>query len=128
LRKPRPLGRVFVIDVSGPSVHRGIVREVCEGIRRALYGSKAKSEQDRETEGEVEEVDEDTLGADERIAIVTVADRLLELIGAFCGLHLDAELMNQPNISSPSLLVVSDLDDMYCPLINGYLVNPTQSR
>jgi protein transport protein SEC24 len=25
-------------------------------------------------------------------------------------------------------MVVSDLDDMYCPLINGYLVNPAQSR
>jgi len=76
LRKPRPLGRVFVIDVSGPSVHRGIVREVCEGIRRALYGSRTKSEQVAETEGESEEVDEDTLGADERIAIVTVAETI----------------------------------------------------
>jgi len=76
LRKPRPLGRVFVIDVSGPSVHRGIVREVCEGIRRALYGSKSKVEQDAETEGESEEVDEDTIGAGERIAIVTVAETI----------------------------------------------------
>lgn len=76
LRKPRPLGRVFVIDVSGPSVHRGIVREVCEGIRRALYGSKTKIEQENESEDQAEEVDEDTLGADERIAIVTVAETI----------------------------------------------------
>ena len=65
-----------MIDVSGPSVHRGIVREVCEGIRRALYGSKSKVEQDAETEGESEEVDEDAIGADERIAIVTVAETI----------------------------------------------------
>lgn len=75
LRKPRPLGRVFVIDVSGPSVHRGIVREVCEGIRRALYGSKPKTEQNGESDAN-EDVDEDTLGADERIAIVTVAETI----------------------------------------------------
>lgn len=81
LRKPRPLGRVFVIDVSGPSVQRGVVREVCEGIRRALYGSKRKAEQDasetREDEknGD-EEPEEDVIGSDERIAIVTVADTI----------------------------------------------------
>jgi protein transport protein SEC24 len=67
LRRSRPMGRVFVIDVSGPSVHRGIVKEVCEGIRRSLYGSKRK-------EDESEEQDEDVIGPEERIAIVTVAE------------------------------------------------------
>jgi protein transport protein SEC24 len=76
LRRPRPLGRVFVIDVSGPSVHRGIVREVCEGIRKALYGSKRSTEQEAGTEIENEDPDEDTIGADERIAIVTVAETI----------------------------------------------------
>lgn len=82
LRKPRPLGRVFVIDVSGPSVQRGVVREVCEGIRRALYGSKRKTENghegDRDGNGdaETEEPEEDVIGADERIAIVTVAETI----------------------------------------------------
>lgn len=75
LRKPRPLGRVFVIDVSGPSLHRGVVREVCEGIRRALYGSKRKAEKQSEDESNGdEEPEEDVIGAAERIAIVTVAD------------------------------------------------------
>jgi protein transport protein SEC24 len=67
---------VFVIDVSGPSVHRGIVREVCEGIRKALYGSKRSTEQEAGTEIENEDPDEDTIGADERIAIVTVAETI----------------------------------------------------
>ncbi len=40
LRRPQPLSRVFVIDVSAGSVARGVVREVCEGIRKALYGEK----------------------------------------------------------------------------------------
>lgn len=61
LRRPRPMGRVFVIDVSGPSVHRGIVREVCQGIRQSLYGTG-------------QDEDEQVIGPDERIAIVTVAE------------------------------------------------------
>lgn len=80
LRKPRPLGRVFVIDVSGPSLHRGVVREVCEGIRRALYGSKRKSEgassENDDDENGDEEPEEDIIGSDERIAIVTVAETI----------------------------------------------------
>jgi protein transport protein SEC24 len=90
LRKPRPLGRVFVIDVSGPSVHRGIVREVCEGIRRALYGSKSKPEENDESRTDSEEVEEDTIGSDERIAIVTVAEtvgfwNLSVRLASLCG-------------------------------------------
>lgn len=69
LRRPTAMGRVFVIDVSGPSVGRGVVREVCEGIRRAVYGTKRKDEVN-EDEGE----DEDTIGKGERVAIVTVAE------------------------------------------------------
>lgn len=77
LRKPRPLGRVFVIDVSGPSLHRGVVREVCEGIRRALYGTKPKVEKESEDESNGdEEPEEDVIGPDERIAIVTVAETI----------------------------------------------------
>lgn len=68
LRRPKPLGRVFMIDVSGPSVQRGLVQEVCEGIRKSLYGSKTEL-----AEGEEEE---DVIGRDERIAIVTVAETI----------------------------------------------------
>jgi len=69
LRRPTGMGRVFVIDVSGPSVARGVVREVCEGIRRVLYGSKKKDEPNGD-DGEEEE----TIGKSERVAIVTVAE------------------------------------------------------
>lgn len=77
LRRPLPLGRVFVIDVSAPSVGRGVLREVCEGIRRALFGSKRKTEADgAEAEGEGEEEEEEVIGKGERIAIVTVAETI----------------------------------------------------
>jgi protein transport protein SEC24 len=69
LRRPGPINRVFVLDVSEGSVRRGVVRYVCEGIRRGLYGSKRQAE-GMEGEGE----DEDTIAGGERIAIITVAE------------------------------------------------------
>ena len=69
LRRPTGMGRVFVIDVSESSVTRGVVREVCEGIRRVLYGSKSKDEVNGEDAEE-----EETIGKDERVAVITVAE------------------------------------------------------
>lgn len=109
-RRPAPLGRVFVLDVSVPAVQRGIVREVCEGIRRALYGEK---KEDEEKEGE--EDDEPLIGKGERVAFITV--------GAGVGFWNIAAAL-----SSPQLLVVSDLDDMYSPLASGFLVDPLATR
>lgn len=111
LRKPQPLNRVFVIDVTGPSVSRGIVKEVCEAIRRGLYGSKAPVNGNEDGE----EADEDIIGAGERIGIVTVA----ETVG-FWNLS--------SSMSGPSLMVVSDLEDMFVPLASGFLADPAESK
>lgn len=78
LRKPRPLSRVFVVDVSAGSAGRGIVREVCEGIRRAVYGKKRTTEGEN-TNGSAngeEDGDEEDEGfaRGERIGIITVAE------------------------------------------------------
>ncbi len=89
------MGRVFVIDVTGPSVGRGVVREVCEGIRRALYGMKRKEEVNGEgEEGEEEEI----IGKGERVAIVTVA----ETVG-FWNLSVSRPRSFQINLSLSSL-------------------------
>lgn len=76
LRKPQGLGRVFVIDVSSGSVGRGILAEICEGIRSAVYGD-TKREGEGETEGSEDAEHEDVgLGRGERIAIMTVAETI----------------------------------------------------
>lgn len=73
LRRPQGIGRVFVIDASSGAVQRGVVREVCEGIRRALYGSKRAGEKPQngradanedvsKKDGEEEEEEEETIG------------------------------------------------------------------
>lgn len=107
LRRPMPLGRVFVIDVSAPSVQKGIVREVCEGIRKALYGETKEGEEGNE--------DEEVIGKGERVAFVTVG----QTVGFW---NIGAAL------SQPQLLVVSDLDDAFCPIVGGFLADPTASR
>ncbi|TXT05981.1 hypothetical protein VHUM_03742 [Vanrija humicola] len=111
LRRPAPLGRVFILDVSASTVQRGVVRTVCEGIRKALFGSKPAGAE--ETEGD--DVDEEVIGAGERVGFVTVGDG----VGFW---NVSAAL------DGPQLLVVPDLDDMYCPLAGGFLVDPAESR
>lgn len=39
-RPPLPIGRVFAIDASWNAVRSGMIHEVCEGIREALYGEE----------------------------------------------------------------------------------------
>lgn len=40
LRQPKPIARVFAIDVCWSAAKGGLIRECCEGIRLALYGEK----------------------------------------------------------------------------------------
>ncbi|WVW80627.1 hypothetical protein I302_102613 [Kwoniella bestiolae CBS 10118] len=107
-RKPSGLARVFVVDVSKPAADRGIVREVCQGIRKALYGEK------KEGEGEEEE-EEIKIGRGERVGIVSCAENV-----GFWNLSSTQ--------SSPSQMIVSDLEDMFIPFTTGFLVDPTESR
>lgn len=56
-----------------------MVREVCEAVRKAIYGSKRLAEvkakeESADDEGEAEEEEEETIGANERVGIVTVAE------------------------------------------------------
>ncbi|EIW66261.1 hypothetical protein TREMEDRAFT_35099 [Tremella mesenterica DSM 1558] len=111
VRRPRPLGRVFVVDVTGPSAQNGVVREVCDGIRRALYGQRRSED----SNGDETEADEGVIGDEEQVAIVSFAESV-----GFWNLS--------PSLPAPSLMVVSDLDDMFVPLIDGFLVSPRHSR
>lgn len=65
------MSRVFVLDVSEGAVRRGVLRYVCEGIRRGLYGSKRKGEE--VTDG-AEEEEEEVISTGEKVAFITVAE------------------------------------------------------
>nr|XP_019007763.1 protein transporter SEC24 [Kwoniella pini CBS 10737]OCF46544.1 protein transporter SEC24 [Kwoniella pini CBS 10737] len=116
-RKPHGIGRVFIIDVSSSSAQRGIVREVCEGIKKALYGNKSqKNGTEANGQGaEDEEEEEITIGKGERVGIISVAEHV-----GFWNLS--------SNLSAPTQLIVSDLDDMFIPFTSGFLVDPFESK
>jgi protein transport protein SEC24 len=138
LRRPQGMGRVFVIDVSQGAVQRGVVREVCEGIRKAIYGTKRLADlKEREGESSTEEdEDEEVIGDNQRVAIVTVAEsvgfwNLSVNTNQVAPLERNARapaLIFQPNLSRAGLMVVSDLEDMFVPLRDGFLADPTESR
>ena len=69
LRRPIPLSRIFVIDVSGPSVSRGIVREVCEGIRNVLYGGETNGDASGEADG-----GDEAIGRGETVGFISVGE------------------------------------------------------
>ena len=75
-RKPGGMGRVFVLDVSAGAVARGVLREVCEAVRRGLYGSRRPGEGDGQAgeNGTEEETEEEIIGENERVGIVTVGE------------------------------------------------------
>ncbi|WVR08759.1 hypothetical protein IAU60_005817 [Kwoniella sp. DSM 27419] len=106
-RRPASLSRVFVVDISSPCSDRGVVREVCEGIRKGLYGTQKENEEGDE--------DELVIGKGERVGIITCA----ETVG-FWNLS--------SGLQAPTQMVVSDLEDMFIPFTHGFLVDPIESR
>ena len=90
MRRPQPLGRVFVIDVSATSVKNGVVREACDAIRRALYGSKRKEMANGDSSDGTEDAEEMTIGEGEMIAIISVAES-----AGFWNLSVSAGVANR---------------------------------
>lgn len=96
LRRPAPISRVFVLDVTEGSVRRGVLRYVCEGIRRGLYGSKRKEEVGDGADGEEEEV----IAPGEQVGFITVAETVGFWNLSVCSLEFPWL------ISSPRMLVL----------------------
>jgi protein transport protein SEC24 len=70
-RRPVPISRVFVIDVSWSAVKGGIVREVCEGIKRALYGDSSDGNLEQINSEEGEQGEEEWRTPEGRVGIIT---------------------------------------------------------
>jgi protein transport protein SEC24 len=72
-RRPAPIARVFAIDVSWSAVKGGVVREVCQGIKEALYGKgKEQATGNDEDDNKRDEAEEEARRVPEgRIGIVT---------------------------------------------------------
>lgn len=97
-RKPEPMNYFFALDVSSDAVISGFLHAACESLRRMLYGVE---------DGYA------CFPPESRLAILTF-DQTLH----FHDLSSDMT----------SMLVVSDIDEVFVPLQKGLFVNPVERR
>nr|ODN99776.1 protein transporter SEC24 [Cryptococcus depauperatus CBS 7855] len=108
-RQPTSLSRIFVLDVSVSGGEKGVVREVCEGIRRAIYGVKERSQEEQSEQEEI------VMGDGQKVGFVSVGEAV-----SFWNLA--------PYLQAPMQAVVSDLEEMFIPFAKDFLVDPQESR
>ncbi|PFH50596.1 hypothetical protein AMATHDRAFT_75494 [Amanita thiersii Skay4041] len=102
-KKPVPMNYVFAIDVSHEAATSGFLKGACEAIRRGLFGDSDSPDTSPEP----------SFPPDSQIAIITF-DKSVHF-------HLLSSEFT-------SMLLVSDLDEMFTPTRAGLFVNPIQSR
>lgn len=96
-------GLVFMIDVSYRSVRTGMVALVCAHIRQKILGLLPTEEGQ---EGSTSPL---------RVGFVTY-DRVIHYYNL------------SPGLSQPQMLLVTDLEDVFVPLVDGFLVDPAESE
>ncbi|KAI8073006.1 Sec23/Sec24 trunk domain-containing protein [Gongronella butleri] len=99
-RAPAPLSYVFAIDVSAQALQTGMVNAACEAIKFALYASS---------------LDQFKLAPENKIGILTF-DKSVH----FYNLHA--------SLPQAQMLVVPDIEDMFVPFQDGFLVDSHASR
>ncbi|KAK4053375.1 COPII coat Sec23p-Sfb3p heterodimer component [Microbotryomycetes sp. JL201] len=104
-REPVPLNYVFAIDVSWTSMRCGLVKEVVEGLRELLYPSKDSDGQDSGSR----------IAPGCRIGILTF-DKTVNFFNL------------RPGLDQAQMLVVPDIEEMFLPMMEGFLVDPYESR
>lgn len=104
-KEPVGLRWLFLVDISQESINRGLLATVCQGILQALYGPDPDAEIDEETR----------LPTGTRIGIVTY-DREVQFYNL------------SPELSSPQMWVMPDLEEPFVPLSTGFFVDPYESK
>lgn len=129
-RPPQPLHYIFALDVSSDTSYRRggpqepelrahpMLAEVTKTLKEIIYGS-SEDEQDQQ-DGDRDENDQPPkrrggLPVGAKVAIVTF-DKVVHFYNLKAGLD------------KPQMLVVGDIDDMFVPLSEGFLVDVWESR
>lgn len=101
---PKEPAYIFMIDVSYNAIRSGLVHLLCSKLRTDIlqYLPKDSSRKDFENHSEI------------RVGFVTYHRQV-----HFYNLH--------PSLTQPQMLVVSDINDMFVPLVDGFLVKITES-
>nr|XP_015203238.1 PREDICTED: protein transport protein Sec24C isoform X2 [Lepisosteus oculatus] len=97
---PKPPAFIFLIDVSYNAVKSGLVSLVCEELKTLLdYLPRENPEEDSHI----------------RVGFVTY-NKVLHFYNV------------KSSLAQPQMMVVSDVSDMFVPLLDGFLVNVSESR
>ncbi|KAJ8596156.1 beta-sandwich domain of Sec23/24 [Rhizopogon salebrosus TDB-379] len=104
-REPKPLDYLFALDVSVDAVRSGFLKSVCVVLRDLLYGGTSHDGIESES----------SFPRGCRLAILTYDTSL-----HFYNLS--------PASPLASMMVVSDLDEIFVPLREGLFVDPWESR
>ncbi|KAM0787449.1 hypothetical protein ACM66B_003529 [Microbotryomycetes sp. NB124-2] len=110
VREPVPLNYIFAIDVSWTSMRCGLVKEVVNGLRELLYPTATKSADGRQEDEPVSRIQPGC-----KIGILTF-DKTVNFFNLRAGLD------------QAQMLVVPDIDEMFLPMMEGFLVDPFESR
>ncbi|BFZ03064.1 hypothetical protein BsWGS_06104 [Bradybaena similaris] len=97
---PKEPAFIFMIDVSYNSIKSGLVQLICDKLRSEILEHLPKE-----------------AGADES-----------EIRVGFVTYHKELHFYNvKSSLSQPQMMVVSDLEDMFVPLVDGFLVKLSES-
>lgn len=107
-KEPVGLRWLFLIDITTEAIDRGYLHTVCRGISEALYGPDAE-------EGEEESEERPSLPTGTRVGFVTY-DREVQFYNL------------SPELLSPQMMVMTDLEEPFVPLSTGLFVDPTESK
>ncbi|XP_066488041.1 protein transport protein Sec24D isoform X2 [Tiliqua scincoides] len=99
-KQPQPPAYIFMIDVSYNNIKSGLVKLICEELKTVL---------DRLPREEQEEVS--TI----RVGFVTY-NKVLHFFNV------------KSNLAQPQMMVVTDVSEVFVPLLDGFLVNFQESR
>ncbi|KAI9011499.1 Sec23/Sec24 trunk domain-containing protein [Gaertneriomyces semiglobifer] len=98
-RPPRPVSYVFAIDISWAALQSGMVQVAVDAIKSILYPGETGN----------------GLPAGAKVGIVSF-DKSVQFYNLAAALD------------QPQMLVVADMEDVFVPLNDGFLVDPIESR
>ncbi|XP_068961003.1 protein transport protein Sec24D isoform X2 [Petaurus breviceps papuanus] len=99
-KPPNPPAYIFMIDVSYSNVKNGLVRLICEELKTVLE-NLPKEEQEE--------------ASSIRVGFVTY-NKVLHFFNVKC------------NLAQPQMMVVTDVAEVFVPLLDGFLVNYQESK
>ncbi|KAI7865779.1 Sec23/Sec24 trunk domain-containing protein [Spinellus fusiger] len=99
VREPVPLHYVFALEVSMQAVQSGTLQACCDALAQALYPANGQT----------------SFVAGNKVGFITF-DKAVHFYNVL------------PSLSQAQMMVVSDIEDMFLPLQDGFLVDPEASK